>query len=523
VELRLDVHDISNSSTPLGTLSEVYGRQMLTDVRGRGLLTFQVDDASTDDLNLLAYRRVVRVHADQGDGWRQLESFIVDDMPQTLSDVPSRTVQCQGLLGWLGYDRGGALLLPRGGLGGRNPRLFGWQSFDYIEDSQWFGPPYDWGTQGAPDAPFRQGRPDPWPDPAAYRLYGTDMFEGSGAGAGTLNHPVGVTLYRQPIDIPAAGAYTLYVNGENWRVWLGGDDTAALSELGAGASSVTRTVELPAGPLMFAATAANFGGADGPANNVSWLMWTLVTFEEDPEVAPTVIARSEPSSVRVAYDPDPWPGVTAGLILDTAFSEAQARGMLPWITWTFDDALDSEGVPWVQLISHEFRVQLCGRLAEDVAGLLDCEVWATPSGEVRAVPYRGVDRTGSVTVSFPFGRRLSGEGPRITRAVFETPVGMGATSGVNEGTYGPMEDLLTLGTATDVQAVRLAATRFVQQRSKPFSVADVELPDDVRPYEDVFLGDRVTLAGVGPVRLSTFDLSDADTGRPEWAAFAEPV
>jgi hypothetical protein len=128
-----------------------------------------------------------------------------------------------------------------------------------------------------------------------------------------------------------------------------------------------------------------------------------------------------------------------------------------------------------------------------------------------------------VEVVGPFGLRLSGEGPRITRAVFETPVGMGVTPSTNEATYGPMEDLLTLGTATDVNAVRAAAQRFVLQRSKPFTVADIELPDGVRPYEDVWLGDRVTLPGVGAVRLSTFELADADTGRPEWATFAEPV
>jgi hypothetical protein len=262
--------------------------------------------------------------------------------------------------------------------------------------------------------------------PAAYRLYGTDLVWEPVSE--TWNHPGGgaTTLFRQPITIPEDGTYTLYVNGENWRVWLSGDESAALSEVGAGAKSVVRNVELSAGDVMFAGTATNYGVTTRPSDNVSWLMWSLATYSEDPAVVPTVIARSEPSTVRVAYEPDPWPGVTAGLILDTALTEAQARGMLPNITWTFTDALDSNGSAWTQLISHEFRVQLIGRLIEDVAGLLDVEVWATPTGEIRAVPSRGTDKTATVTVDLPFGRRLSGEGPRITRAVFETPVGMGA-------------------------------------------------------------------------------------------------
>jgi hypothetical protein len=518
VELRLDVHDLNNAAL-LGTLSEAFGRSMIVDVRDRGALTFAVDEASTADIGLLAYRRVIRPRVNYGSGWVATQAYIIDDMPKVVAaDVPSRVVRCQGLLGWLGYDRGGAVLYPRNGVGGRNPRLFGWQALDFFQDASW-GAPVSYGPQSAPVAPFKLGRPVGWPDPDAHRLYGI----GTVAVAGTLNHPSGgTTLFRQPITVPPGGGrYMLEVNGENYSMWFDGQEGVSLSMKGAGATSTKRVVELPGGPMMLAGQCSNWGKMDGPANNVSWLMWTLAEIvvhpERGDELGP-VLARSTPGTVSAVYSPNPWPGVTAGFIMDTALSEDAARYGRPW-AWDFGRVADSYGNAWGTLLSHEFRMETLGRLQQELTGLLPFEMWAEPDNTLRAAPRRGQFR--NVVVSKPFGLDLTGEGPRLTRALYETPSGFGRSTPRREGDLGVMEDVLTLGTSTDVWAVRDSVDRFVAERSREYNEIDIELPDDVRPFVDVFPGDTVVVEGVGPYRLMTLELTDGPS-QPEWAAFAIP-
>jgi hypothetical protein len=519
VQLRLDVHDIANNPAPLGTLSEAFGRSLIVDIRNRGTLTFAIDEASTADIALLAHRRIIRAHANYGSGWVPIGAFIIDDMPKVVADdVPSRVVRCQGLLGWLGFDRGGAVLYPRNGVGGRNPRLFGWQALDYFQGPEW-GTPVSYGTQASPVAPFKLGRPVGWPDPDAHRLYGIGTVEVNG----TLNHPSGgTTLFRQPITIPPGGGrYMLEVNGENYSMWFDGAEGVSLSMIGAGATTTKRVVELPAGPMMLAGQCSNWGRMDGPANNVSWLMWTLAEIvvhpERGDELGP-VLARSEPGSVSAVYSPNPWPGVTAGYVMDVALTEDAARYSRPW-TWDFGRVSDSYGQPWAKLISHEFRIETLGRLSQDLGGLLPFEMWAEADSTLRAAPRRGQWR--GVTVARPFGLDLSGEGPRITRALYETQSGFGRSTPLREGALGVMEDVLTLGTGLDRHSTRDSVDRFVAERSREYNEIDVELPDDVRPFVDVFPGDTVVVDGVGPYRLMTLELTDGPS-QPEWAAFAMP-
>jgi hypothetical protein len=377
--------------------------------------------------------------------------------------------------------------------------------------------PFDFGTQAAPDPGIKNwvGRPEGWMDPRAYRLYGTDLIWD--AGTSTWNHPGGgaTTLFRQKITVPRAGDYVLEVNGENYQVWLDGADGVSLSTRGAGAMTSRRVIDLAAGELQFAGQATNYGVMTRPSDNVSWLMWSLAEVDADGNPG-EVVARSTPSTVVCVYEPDPWPGVTAGYILDVALTEDLARHAgRPW-TWDFTDALDSYGQAWTTLLSHEFRMETLGRLQQELSGLLPLEVWAEADGTIRAAPRRGTDRTATVTIANPFGLDLTGEGPRLTRALYQTPAGFGATGGANESTYGVMEDVLTLGTGLDARAVRDSVVRFRNERSTPYNEASIELPDDVRPFVDVFPGDTVTVSGVGPYRLMTFELADGDS-QPEWA------
>ena len=175
--MKLDVYDSSNI-TLLGTLAEPFGVEFLDDLTIPGFARFQLDTASTADLALCQPRRVVRFRTGASPGAGDVFAAIIQDRPAVLNDqvqptggLSTVTVECRGLLAWLGAKEGGAVMWPYGGLDGRqqNPRVFGWQAPDFDDffwedvTGQHVGPPLS--TPGWPDPqaaaiepPFRGDR-----------------------------------------------------------------------------------------------------------------------------------------------------------------------------------------------------------------------------------------------------------------------------------------------------------------------------------------------------------------------------
>lgn len=166
--MNIDVYNPANS-TFLGTLSEVFGISFLDDLLLPGTARFQVDVASTSDINLLQPRRVVRFRTGANPGQGDVFAALVQDRPGSLGgsiepqpgrSIVTITYECPGLLSWLGYRQGGAVLYPYLGLGGRqqNPRQFGW-----------FAPDFDAAGWGTVDSSMTGGPLSTagWPDPQA--------------------------------------------------------------------------------------------------------------------------------------------------------------------------------------------------------------------------------------------------------------------------------------------------------------------------------------------------------------------
>lgn len=144
--MNIDVYDHTNT-THQGTLTEAHGIEFLDDLTIPGFARFQLDDVSTAQLAVCKPRRVVRFRTGANPGDGDVFAAIIQDLPATLNDqvqprttgrISTVTVECRGLLAWLGGAEGGAVLYPFGGLEGRqqNPRVFGWQTQDF-DDTGW--------------------------------------------------------------------------------------------------------------------------------------------------------------------------------------------------------------------------------------------------------------------------------------------------------------------------------------------------------------------------------------------------
>ena len=244
------------------------------------------------------------------------------------------------------------------------------------------------------------------------------------------------------------------------------------------------------------------------------------------------------STLRRTYDPetfsdaDPWwykpddvPGVTTGFVLKTALDEDGDRHARPW-SYSFDGDQDSDGQPYAVTFSRGFRVQEVGRLVDELVSI-EGEPDMAPSGTFRWVVRRGEDRTGTVTVTSPFGLQLSGRGPQSTRWLYETQSGFGqALTDGPEAEFGVMERFVQLGSDISSQSIGAVVSAAVRGEAAVRDEVQVELPDDVTPYVDCWLGDEVTCQGrdgTAPVRLNSFHgRVDDDTGVVEWTATGVP-
>jgi len=252
--------------------------------------------------------------------------------------------------------------------------------------------------------------------------------------------------------------------------------------------------------------------------------WGL-TWQADSDDA--VLANTS-TGYTWTYSADPGPGVTSGFVMKTAIDEAQARGDLSWITYDFTAAADSASEAWTLPFSRGFRLQGLGSLMDELSSI-EGEPQMTPAGLLKMFVARGTDRTGTVTVSSPFSLSLSGRGPQATRWIYETNGGMGQlVNAAAETALGVrMEQHVSLGTDISPAEVGPVLVRQLERDGNVLDEVDVDLPDTVEPYVDVFLGDTVTCngrGGTGPVRITSFELRvDNDNGFENWSATGEPV
>lgn len=518
VELR--VYDVTNS-TLLGTLTKAHGIGWFDDLRDPGTMVFTVDLANPTDRALLEHFRVVRVRIDGTDRL----AFVVQDKPATLKTADERpfvSYQLRHLLTWLGYQQGGAVLWPYGGLDGRqqSPRWFGPMSFDF--------PPVSRPEPTTGGALTRAG----WPDPRAERI----IFDER-------------AVYRRLLtgNPDLAGPARMWFTTASWteaRVWF---DGAELSELSTPVGETgIRTVDIPYdGEDHVIFIDARGTPPAGATNSFGWTWAQLVedgsgeleaiggriftTFNSTTYSGPT--APTLPYwQAWEDYADGGYPGVTVGFVAGVALTEAQARGLLPGVTWDFDDDDDSDSAAWTEFFARAFRMQKLGPLLDSLAPFR-CEPEMTPVGVLKLHQQRGTDRTATVTVSTPFALAVTGRGPQATRYLYETEGGFGtATNAAAETALEvKLEDLAQLGEDIDPDTIAAAITSQLASDAATYSEITVDFPPDVVPYDDVFLGDLVNCQSdedgtIAVVRLTSFagTVDDAN-GYLSWAGTGEPV
>jgi hypothetical protein len=152
---------------------------------------------------------------------------------------------------------------------------------------------------------------------------------------------------------------------------------------------------------------------------------------------------------------------------------------------------------------------------------------------------RGTDRTGTVTISVPFGLATTGRGPQSTRLLYETEGGFGKMiDAAAETLWGvAFEDVAQLGEDIDPETAAEALAEQLARDAAVHHEFEIDLPPNIKPYgigagvgdHSVWIGDRIQATSdldgtVAPVRLTSLaGAVDDDNGEVAWIAGGELV
>ena len=492
--VQLHVYD-PTGGTLLGTLSEPHSIRWTVRMGTVGTLTFRVDQASTSDVALLEPRRVVRAV----EGATVWAAFYIDEIAEGLADpseVPTVTVTCVSLEGWLGTsDSGGAVVYPYGGLTGSqsDPRRFGPEAPEFDDDA--WPEAFSNGFVTAPS----------WPDDRTERfLFQTNTLLRRRLPAG--------------VEPSTSGRMFLWANAMiAVRVWLDGD--LVLSK-DAGQRGVF-TVDIDYDGDEHIILIEGQGAAGEPGN----IAWAWGETDEDEQLVRTMFQTfteavfGQPGAGgtiwRQLSNFDTYPGMTPGYILGTLVDEAQARGALDGLTVGFDAEDDSDSLPWPSPFSHSFPVgSKLGWVAEQL-GALGYDWWVDAAGALQMVVLRGQDLTSTVSLAGVLRSDVKTTPPRATALLWLAADQMDDVE--VEAAAARIEEAATFGTSGSALQAKPAAQALLGGLSEPDQVWNIDLAGGPDGW---WLGDVVLYDGtpVRPVELTA--VVDDDTGQTWWSVSA---
>ena len=389
-------------------------------------------------------------------------------------------------------------------------KTWGWIQAGW-DDSGWGGPTSQ-GTQDDPAARAAVGEPLGWIDPTAEWI-------GSAAGKSYLRRYIDIS--ERPEKAVAAD---IYVSGQGpWEFWFDGEQKAS----GGRFETARVRVQLAEPGHQLALYVES-----GPG------LLTIVTVPDDPGGTPGVLYRSFTVGVYGTGDPDPWKavenadptGVTYGFVMSRLIDEAQARGCLPGITYTFTDTLDSDGVPWsvsLPLVSYRDGVQL-GDVALQGTQQFKADVQMLPTFELALYDSFGTDRSATVqlaesdpdpSVNDVVSVTIDPRAPKATVARLETEGGFGwAVDTGQVNTFGRRETAATYGVASSIPEVVNAAEALLDDiRGVVPQVINVA---PAEPYDRFTVGDTVgvreTVGGAFlPHRVEAISPTEVEAGNVE--------
>lgn len=450
---------------------------------GAGSLTIRNDHP---DIAEFTRRRIVRCTLD---GTPVFTWVLQEDVSQRLSqEGPGGKVTVwsgAGGLATLGMGKYHSAIVE--GDGNSGVKTIGWIAESW-DDSGW-DEPTDRGFVG--DGP----EDSEWPDPEAQYL-------GSAKGGDPSYLRRFLDTDARP-EIVNGNTVRLYLVGKgDWTAWWDGEEIAT----GDAWNVVSRDLEpLTAGGHQFAMEVESGSGA-----------MTLVGIDDDGEIT-GVLYRSFTQGVYGTGSPEPWVGkedgatpgqVTAGTVAKTLIDEAQTRGALDGISYSFSVDFDSDLETWVNtlpLVRYRDGEQL-GDIMMQLTQQFSVFVRMAPDGELKIYESFGTDK--SVTVQATEGSDVvdpadaavaaavtSGFADAGNAVRIGTSGGYGydpSDSGIPVGRGLRIETFGGFGVAASVTEVVNASQELAADlREKVRQELTTSGPSGFRPYTDFTVGDSI--------------------------------
>lgn len=374
-DLVLEVVTRAAPSTVLATLTGYYGAQFLDPHNDVGSGSFTLDNDDSDYSQIVLDRMVrFKVHGVLA-FCMLIESMRRTSVSQDEEYGQNTEVSGRGHIAALEeavmYPPRGTDTLPI-----TDDRVFNWASPNTVYDDSAWGS----ATEIAQDtSTYWTGLPDGWPGAASAAWW---IWASSGSQEWA---PTGTCYFRRTFTVPA-GVRRL-------RVYVGADDAMSGYLEGAKFASIdnsaqdphqlqTFDVDVTAGDRTLAFEAKN--EPDDPAevgfHNPAGLRVAVFALDQTG-VESSLLLTTDSLWKVVEYPPNP-PGMTPGQVLRIVLQEAQARGALTELSWTFTDASDSKGEPWPNVtdIATKVGTDYLTFVKELMTTYVDA--WMDPSGFV---------------------------------------------------------------------------------------------------------------------------------------------
>lgn len=231
-----------------------------------------------------------------------------------------------------------ALVYPSRGLNAwpiEDDRLFSWPSVDY--DDRWWGPSE---VMAMNQQPFPEWVGGLWeeahfPDPTAAWIWAPGFVR--------WDEPPGWCYFRQQFTVGGNAAtdakiYATIDNGGDLYI----DGQKLISGMGDFRQVYDADVRLSDGPHTIAVAAANPYQVEG---NAAAIIVSIFEVKPDQSQGALITNTAQGDWLCLSYPPTP-PGMTPGEVMIHCVREAQSRGQLFDLTFTFNEFVDSFGRPW---------------------------------------------------------------------------------------------------------------------------------------------------------------------------------